>query len=108
MSAIQGDWYASRSTHDGESYPQGDDTVRFVYATQADGTKFIVAKVWSGDDGDYAGTAKLVAAAPELLRELKFAVSVLQDNHIARGVAAALAAIRQAEGRSDGEDRRVD
>lgn len=40
-------------------------------------------------------------AAPELLRELKFAVSVLQDNHIARGVAAALAAIRQAEGRTE-------
>ncbi len=77
MSAIQGDWYASRSTHDGESYPQGDDTVRFVYATQADGTKFIVAKVWSGDDGDYAGTAKLVAAAPELLYQLKHAIRLL-------------------------------
>ena len=71
MAAIQGDWYASRSTHDGESYPQGDDTVRFVYSTQADGTKFIVAKVWSGDDGDYAGTAKLVAAAPDLLATCK-------------------------------------
>jgi hypothetical protein len=71
MSAIQGDWYASRSTHNGEAYPQDDDTVRFVYATQADGTKFIVAKVWSGDDGDYAGTAKLVAAAPALLAALK-------------------------------------
>jgi hypothetical protein len=71
MSAIQGDWYASRSTHNGEAYPQDDDTVRFVYATQADGTKFIVAKVWSGDDGDYAGTAKLVAAAPEMLAALK-------------------------------------
>lgn len=45
--------------------------------------------------------ARLIAAAPELLRELKFAVSVLQDNHIARGVAAALAAIRQAEGRTE-------
>jgi hypothetical protein len=42
--------------------------------------------------------ARLVMAAPDLLRELKFAVSVLQDNHIARGVAAALAAIRLAEG----------
>jgi hypothetical protein len=65
--------------------------------------------VWSGDmvvarvvDDQHANAdanARLIAAAPELLRELKFAVSVLQDNHIARGVAAALAAIRLAEGR---------
>jgi hypothetical protein len=82
MSAIKGDWYASRSTHDGESYPQGDDTVRFVYATQADGTKFIVAKVWSGDDGDYAGTAKLVAAAPELLYQLKQAVALIVEKDL--------------------------
>jgi hypothetical protein len=109
MSAIQGDWYASRSTHDGESYPQSDDTVRFVYATQADGTKFIVAKVWSGDDGDYAGTAKLVAAAPELLSALQYMV----ENAEAEGwsclmLSDAVAAIAKAEGRSDGEDRRVD
>ena len=45
--------------------------------------------------------AHLIAAAPALLRELKFAVGVLQDNHIARGVAAALAAIRLAEGGAD-------
>lgn len=45
--------------------------------------------------------AHLIAAAPELLAALKFAVSVLQDNHIARGEAAALAAIRKAEGRSE-------
>ena len=51
--------------------------------------------------GQCDADARLIAAAPELLRELKFAVSVLQDNHIARGVAAALAAIRSAEGRSD-------
>ena len=79
MAAIKGDWYASRSTHDGESYPQDDDTVRFVYATQADGGKFIVAKVWSGDDGDYGGTAKLIAAAPELLYQLKHAIRLLVD-----------------------------
>lgn len=51
--------------------------------------------------GEARANARLIAAAPELLRELKFAVSVLQDNHIARGVAAALAAIRQAEGRTE-------
>jgi len=79
MSAIQGDWYASRSTHNGEAYPQDDDTVRFVYATQADGTKFIVAKVWSGDDGDYAGTAKLVAAAPDMLEALDSIRSSLME-----------------------------
>jgi hypothetical protein len=98
MAAIGGDWYASRCTHGNKPCPQSDDTVRFVYSTQPDGEKYIVAKVWSGDNGDYESTARLVAAAPELLRELKFAVSVLQDNHIARGVAAALAAIRLAEG----------
>jgi hypothetical protein len=116
MSAIQGDWYASRSTHNGEAYPQDDDTVRFVYATQADGTKFIVAKVWSGDDGDYSGTAKLVAAAPDLLAALKLCVELetncdgrvicfCDDPEIAKHgkcyMCVACDAIAKAEGRTD-------
>jgi len=71
MAAIPGDWHASRSIRDGESYPYGDGTVRFVYATQPNGEKYIVAKVWSGDDGDFASTAQLIAAAPELLAAIK-------------------------------------
>lgn len=77
MAAIQGDWYASSSTHQGEGYPQNDDTVRFVYATQPNGEKYIVAKVWAGDDLDYEGTARLVAAAPKLLAALRLADNAL-------------------------------
>lgn len=73
MAAIGGDWYASRSTHQGEGYPQADETVRFVYATQPNGEKYIVAKVWAGDDQDYEGTAQLVAAAPDMLKALYLA-----------------------------------
>jgi len=66
------------------------------------GSGWQVAQVFvdEGDD-EMLADARLVMAAPDLLRELKFAVSVLQDNHIARGVAAALAAIRLAEGGAD-------
>jgi hypothetical protein len=77
MAAIGGDWYASRCTHGNKPCPQSDDTVRFVYSTQPDGAKYIVAKVWSGDDGDYESTARLVAAAPELLAALKDAYDAL-------------------------------
>ena len=35
------------------------------------GERYMVAKVWAWDDGDYEGTARLVAAAPELLAALK-------------------------------------
>jgi len=114
MAAIKGDWYASRSTHNGESYPQDDDTVRFVYATQADGGKYIVAKVWSGDDGDYGGTAKLIAAAPELLAALRLGMEWSEDDGypddddmLSVGERlfrqAARAAIAKAEGRTDEE-----
>ena len=62
--------------------------------------EFDIAMVYCDEyDGEQEANVSLIAAAPELLRELKYAVSVLQDNHIVRGVAAALAAIRQAEGR---------
>ena len=103
MAAIPGKWYADRSTHDGESYPQGDDTVRFVYATQPNGEKYIVAKVWSGDDGDYESTARLIAAAPQLLAACKRMLSMIQDFDKALGrnpgiIFDAMAAIQHAQG----------
>ena len=106
MAAIQGDWYASRSTHDGEAYPQSDNTVRFVYATQADGTKFIVAKVWSGDDGDYASTARLIAACPELLAAAQGMQSAFyygDGNAQVIAIGLLRKAIAKAEGRTDEE-----
>ena len=68
MAAIQGDWYIGHS--DSESYPVKDQ-MRCVFAGQPSGERYMVAKVWAGDDGDYEGTARLVAAAPELLAALK-------------------------------------
>jgi hypothetical protein len=76
MSAIAGKWYAASNEHDG--YPAPAGTVRFVYATQPDGDRYIVAKVWSGDDGDYEGTARLVAAAPSMLAVLRQAQADLE------------------------------
>ncbi len=103
MAAIQGKWYADRSTHDGEAYPQGDSTVRFVYATQPNGEKYVVAKVWA-DEGDYESTARLVAAAPQLLAACKRMMAMIQeiDRTLGRNPGAifdALGAIHQAEGK---------
>jgi len=74
MAAIAGKWHASVGTHDSTACPVALGDVRFVYATQESGEKYIVAKVWSGDDGDYADTARLIAATPELLAALEDAV----------------------------------
>lgn len=113
MAAIHGKWYASHGANAGDAYPQSDNTVRFVYATQPDGERYIVAKVWSGDDGDYEGTARLVAAAPELLDALRQAKDQLielyeqvyaddeGDNDTADVIDAIISAIDKAEGRSD-------
>jgi hypothetical protein len=82
-----------------------DDDLPEIYSTVDQHSRGYLAVVRGKDSrnkplpaDEVRANARLIAAAPELLRELKFAVSVLQDNHIARGVAAALAAIRQAEG----------
>lgn len=103
MAAIQGNWYASRPTHQGEGYPQNDDTVRFVYATQPNGEKYIVAKVWAGDDGDFEGTARLIAAAPKLLAACKRMRSLVQEMDRALGkqpgvIFDAMVAINEATG----------
>jgi hypothetical protein len=65
MAAIGGKWHASSR--------EGDDAddVRYVLADQPAGEKYIVAKVWANEDGDFESTARLVAAAPELLAALK-------------------------------------
>jgi hypothetical protein len=104
MGAIRGEWYAASNEHDG--YPAPPDAVRFVYATQENGERYIVAKVWSGDDGDYEGTARLVAAAPELLHQLKTATALLSEHGLfdwesdgGDSYQAMEAAIRLAEGR---------
>lgn len=68
MAAIKGDWYIGHS--DSESYPVKDQ-MRCVFSGQPNGERYMVAKVWAWDDGDYEGTARLVAAAPELLAALK-------------------------------------
>lgn len=113
MAAIQGDWYASAGGAAG--YQADPDTVRFVYATQPNGEKYIVAKVWSGDDGDYEGTARLVAAAQELLKVARMAIDYANDTKDKFGVNfdgddaesydnlidAADAAIAKAEGRTE-------
>jgi hypothetical protein len=79
MAAIEGKWYASVGTHARDAHPEDDDTVRFVYATQPDGEKYVVAKVWAGDDGDFESTARLVAAAPELLAACKRMMALIQE-----------------------------
>lgn len=81
MAAIGGEWYVS----DGMGFTAAKDDVpmdywRYVYSTQPDGRKFIVAKVWAGDDSDYEGTARLVAASPELLRELKHLLAEWEES----------------------------
>jgi hypothetical protein len=68
MAAIQGKWYAASNGHD--SYPADPGTVRFVYADQPDGERYIVAKVWSDDGDDYESNARLIAAAPAMLDAL--------------------------------------
>ena len=100
MAAIQGDWFASRSTHDGEAYLQGDGKVRFVYATQPSGEKYIVAKVWA-DEGDYEGTARLVAAAPDLLAVCQEILQFMVPDDDDTGPATRL---RMAVSKATGED----
>lgn len=114
MSAISGTWYVSDSM--GYNDPMENvpvDYYRFVYATQPDGRKFIVAKAYSGDDSDYQGTARLIAAAPELLAALRAlkseAIDMYErlypndesDNDVTAAIDMAIAAIAKAEGRGE-------
>lgn len=79
--------------------PWWENVTLVMAGPDATGKPFTVAEVSGVHNVD--ANARLIAAAPDLLRELKFAVSVLRDNHIARGLAAALEAIAKAEGRTD-------
>ena len=102
MAAIEGKRYASVGSHARDAYPEDDDTVRFVYATQPDGEKYVVAKVWAGDDGDFESTARLVAAAPALLLACKRMLAMIQEIDRALGrkpglIFDAMGAIMQAE-----------
>ena len=102
MAAIEGKWYASVGSHASDAHPEDDDTVRFVYATQPDGEKYVVAKVWAGDDGDFEATARLVAAAPALLLACKRMLAMIQEIDRALGrkpglIFDAMVAIMQAE-----------
>ena len=65
MAAIQGNWQVSAGLP------------KFVYADQPNGDRYLVASVSGGADRDYQGTARLVAAAPELLAALKDAYDAL-------------------------------
>jgi hypothetical protein len=72
MGVIKGQWYADRN----ENSVAPDEGIRDrVYATQPNGEKFIVAKVFSDEEGDYNSTSQLIAAAPELLAACKYALS---------------------------------
>lgn len=102
--SIPGPWHASVGKHDSAAYLDGNGVVRFVYATQPDGRLYVVAKTWAGDDGDYASVARLIAAAPELLFELKHLLAMWEESIAYEpaymGMAnAARAAIAKAEGR---------
>ena len=68
MAAIKGRWYVGEGPYE---WPDKPTDMRYVYSNQPDGEKYIVAKVWAGDDGDYAGTAGLIAAAPAMLTALR-------------------------------------
>jgi hypothetical protein len=105
MAAIEGKWYASIGSHARSSHPEDDDTVRWVHATQPNGEMYVVAKVWAGDDGDFESTARLIAAAPELLRACKKMRELIQEIDRAFGskpavIFDAMGAIAQAEGRA--------
>ena len=104
MAAIQGDWYVS----DGMGFtarPDGHaaDYFRYVYSIQPDGTKYVVAKVWAGDDSDYEGTARLVSAAPDLLEACELLLIYLGDWNDTddETCVAARKAIAKAQGRSE-------
>lgn len=108
MAAIQGDWCIGHS--DSESYPVKDQ-MRCVFANQADGDRFIVAKVWSDGEGDYESTARLIAAAPKMLAALRAAVAILSGweatSRIDAGDTETVRLCKQALAKAEGDNARV-
>lgn len=104
MAAIQGKWYAEADLSIGREALDGKGERRLVFSTMPDGKKYIVAKTFAGDDGDFAATAHLVAAAPQLLAACKRMMAMIQeiDRTLGRNpgvIFDALGAIHQAEGK---------
>jgi len=68
MAVIHGTWYVGSATTLGGGT---DPDRRLVLSAMQDGKTYIVAKVFADDEGDFASTARLLAAAPDLLAALK-------------------------------------
>jgi len=109
MAVIQGTWYVGSATTLGGG--AGPDR-RLVLSAMQDGDTYIVAKVFADDEGDFASTARLLAAAPDLLRALREIVDYDEGSNNPEDYGYEVlqrckAAIAKAEG-TDGENRRMD
>lgn len=116
MAVIQGAWrVGSAATLGGGT----DQDRRLVLSAMPSGETYIVAKVFADDEGDFESTARLLAAAPELLAvcsaiahdlslfqftDGEYRLSEQSAGVILRSLREVIA---KAEG-TDGENRRVD
>lgn len=101
MAVIPGQWYTDGPTQFHRWFVKSDDN----------GTEYMVAKCRGDGDGDDESTARLIAAAPDLLAALRLVKTELIDPYvehypgddidedIAKAIDAAVAAIAKAEGR---------
>lgn len=103
MAVIPGQWYTDGPTQFHRWFVKSDDN----------GTEYMVAKCWGDGDGDDESTARLIAAAPDLLAALRLVKAELidqyeenypddeSDNDVTEAIDAAIAAIAKAEGRGE-------